>query len=213
MSVLVSRPSSTKRPVSMRPQAEALTNSDSDWPIWRSQCLPPILSAMSLSAVSSSGMRSSASARHISTTPSSEESEYSCMKASMPPCAGALPSPRRRAGGPVRAPARARSGESRASLRELAHPRRFIGEEHAAVSLRGSGNAGTACRKMTGHTPAVLIVQQSRQMPERRRPQQRTKHGSRAEGVADDRGAAAGDGNVAQRRTDLRGRPHHGGAA
>jgi hypothetical protein len=46
-----------KRPVSISPQAEALTNSESEWPMWRSHWRPPILSAISLSAVAASGMR------------------------------------------------------------------------------------------------------------------------------------------------------------
>ena len=49
----------------------------------------PILSRMSLSAVAASGTRSRDSARHISTTPSSLDSAYSCVNASMPPRKGA----------------------------------------------------------------------------------------------------------------------------
>ena len=57
------------RPVSIKAHVEALTKRDSDRPRWRCQSAPPILSLISRSAVSASGIRSSASARHISTTP------------------------------------------------------------------------------------------------------------------------------------------------
>ncbi len=73
------------RPVSISAKVEALTNIESDLARWLSQFAPPILSLISRSAVSASGTRSSASARHISATPSAPESEYSCMKASTPP--------------------------------------------------------------------------------------------------------------------------------
>ncbi len=80
----------TSRPVSISAQVDALTNSNSLWPMWRSQWAPPILSAMSLSAVSASGTRSSASARHMSITPSWLDRSYSCMKASRPPSSRAF---------------------------------------------------------------------------------------------------------------------------
>src|SRR4051794_3197309 len=80
------------RPVSIKAQVEALTNSEPEWPIWLCQSAAAILSRISLSTVSASGMRNSASARHISATPSGEDSAYSCRKASSPP----LPSRSRR---------------------------------------------------------------------------------------------------------------------
>ena len=95
---LISRPSvdrkflcalsdnATSFPVSISPQVEALTSTDELLPRCDSQSASPSLSAISFSAVSSSGMRSNASARHIRTTPSSEERSYSCMKASSKPC-------------------------------------------------------------------------------------------------------------------------------
>ena len=72
-------------PVSIRPQTAALTNIDGEWP--RCACQSPwlILSRISASRVALSGMRSSASARHISATPSWLESENSCTSASTPP--------------------------------------------------------------------------------------------------------------------------------
>ena len=85
-----SSPSLTTRPVSIRPKVEALTRRLSEAPRCFSQRPPPIFSAISRSAVSASGMRSSASARHIRMMPSSEESAYWCMKASTPPCSWRL---------------------------------------------------------------------------------------------------------------------------
>ncbi len=82
----VSSARSTRWPVSIRPQVEALTSTESDRPMWRFQSASPSLSRISLSAVSSSGMRSSASATHISSTPSSLPRSYWRMKASIAPC-------------------------------------------------------------------------------------------------------------------------------
>ena len=79
-------PSCTSRPVSIRPQVPALTRMDELRPRWDSQSAPASLSAISFSAVSSSGTLSRASARHINTTPSSEDKSYSCIKASSTPC-------------------------------------------------------------------------------------------------------------------------------
>ena len=72
------------RPVSISAQVEALTNSDPECPRCRSQSAAAILSRISLSTVSASGMRNSASARHIRATPSCEDRAYSCRKASSP---------------------------------------------------------------------------------------------------------------------------------
>ena len=68
----------TSLPVSSRPQAAALTNSEGLAPTCACQSPLPILSRMSASRVAASGMRSSASARHISATPSCEDSANSC---------------------------------------------------------------------------------------------------------------------------------------
>ena len=81
----LSSASRTRRPVSISPKVEALTNRLSEAPRCLSHCPSAIFSAISASAVSLSGMRSSASARHIRMMPSSEVSPYSCMKASTPP--------------------------------------------------------------------------------------------------------------------------------
>ena len=75
----------TMRPVSISAQVEALTNRLSERGTWWAQSVEPILSRIRRSTVSASGMRSSASARHMRTTPSREDRSYSCMKASMPP--------------------------------------------------------------------------------------------------------------------------------
>ena len=74
----------TSLPVSTRPQVAALTNSDGLCPTWARQSPAPSLSRISASRVAASGMRSSASARHISATPSWLESEYSWMSPSTP---------------------------------------------------------------------------------------------------------------------------------
>ena len=84
--VPLSSPSLTTRPVSISPKVDAFTNQLSEAPRCFSQRPSPIFSAIRASAVSASGMRSSASARHIRMMPSSEVSPYSCMKASTPPC-------------------------------------------------------------------------------------------------------------------------------
>ena len=79
------------RPVSIRPQVEALTNSDWLSPRWLAQSPARSLSAISRSAVSSSGMRNKASARHIRITPSCDDRSYCRRKASSPVlAAGAL---------------------------------------------------------------------------------------------------------------------------
>ena len=67
--LISSGPGRITRPVSISAQVEALTKMPSPCPRWASQSAPPILSAISRSAVSASGIRSSASARHISATP------------------------------------------------------------------------------------------------------------------------------------------------
>ena len=58
------------RPVSIRPQVEALTSQESDWPWWAPQLPERIFSAIRSSRVAASGTRSSASARHIRARPS-----------------------------------------------------------------------------------------------------------------------------------------------
>ena len=71
-------------PVTTRPQVAALTNSDRPPPRCERQSPSAILSRISASRVAVSGMRSSASARHISATPSWLDSEYSCTSPSTP---------------------------------------------------------------------------------------------------------------------------------
>ncbi len=72
-------------PVSIRLQVEALTKRDPERPAWLAQSAEEIFSAISLSRVSSSGVRSSASARHISASPSGVERPNSCRKLSTTP--------------------------------------------------------------------------------------------------------------------------------
>ena len=70
----------TSFPVMSKPHVAAFTNSEGLLP--RCDCHWPcaILSRISLSRVSVSGMRSSASARHMSATPSCEDNAYSCSR-------------------------------------------------------------------------------------------------------------------------------------
>ena len=74
----------TSLPVTTRPQVAALTNSDFSPPRCDPQSPSAILSRISASRVAVSGMRSSASARHISATPSWLDSAYSCTSPSTP---------------------------------------------------------------------------------------------------------------------------------
>ena len=75
----------TSWPVSIRPQVEAFTNRDWDFPRWVFQLPAWIFSAISRSAVRASGTRNSASARHIRATPSALERPNSSRKASRVP--------------------------------------------------------------------------------------------------------------------------------
>ena len=77
-SAVTSSPSAMTPPVSISAHVEALRNSESEWPRCRSQLALAIFSATSASAVSSSGMRSSASLMHMSAMPSSLERPNSC---------------------------------------------------------------------------------------------------------------------------------------
>ena len=76
---------STSLPVTSSPHAAALTNSDGLRPTCARQSPWPILSRIRRSRVAASGMRSSASARHMSAMPSRESSENSSISASTPP--------------------------------------------------------------------------------------------------------------------------------
>ena len=71
-------------PLTISAQVAALTNSEGEPPRWRRQSPRLIFSAIRRSAVSRSGIRSKASARHISATPSCDDSENSCISASTP---------------------------------------------------------------------------------------------------------------------------------
>ncbi len=81
---------STSLPVTSSPHAAAFTNSDGLRPTCARQSPWPILSRMRRSRVAASGMRSSASARHMSAMPSRESSENSSISASTPPGPGAV---------------------------------------------------------------------------------------------------------------------------
>ena len=83
-----SRSMRVSRPVSISPHVDALTSNESEAPRWFSQSPRASLSRISASAVAVSGMRSSASAMHISSTPSGVDRSYCCRNDSMPPCDG-----------------------------------------------------------------------------------------------------------------------------
>ncbi len=73
------------RPVTISPQVAALTKSERSAPRCAFQLPRETLSRISASRVPVSGMRNSASARHIRATPSSLDSEYSWIRLSTPP--------------------------------------------------------------------------------------------------------------------------------
>ena len=77
-----SAPTSTL-PVSSSAHVEALTSGELECPRCAAQSDAPILSSISVSIVSVSGTRSSASARHMRATPSRVESPYSARKPCM----------------------------------------------------------------------------------------------------------------------------------
>ena len=89
-SLMVSLSGLIIRPVSINAQVEALTNSDLLSP--RCCCQLPLesLSAIKASMVALSGIRSSDSARHISTMPSCDDRSYSCRNACRPPASRLL---------------------------------------------------------------------------------------------------------------------------
>ncbi|CSP79886.1 Uncharacterised protein [Shigella sonnei] len=68
----------TSLPVNSSPQVAALTNSDGLRPMCDCQLPLLILSRINASRVALSGIRNNASARHISATPSCDDSENSC---------------------------------------------------------------------------------------------------------------------------------------
>ncbi|SAI07293.1 Uncharacterised protein [Bordetella trematum] len=81
----------TSLPVTIRPQAAALTNIDGLWPRWAFQSPSRILSRIRASRVAVSGMRSNASARHMRATPSCDDSENSCNRPCTRPALPAAP--------------------------------------------------------------------------------------------------------------------------
>ena len=153
---LVSSARSTRWPVSIRPQVEALTSTESDWPMCFFQSASPSLSRISLSAVSWSGMRSSASATHISSTPSSLPRSYWRMKASIAPWSWARARTRRhqvgggglgrrcgrpRAGGPGASRSRTWSASSRTQPAVIA-ARGPVGGAGSSGLIRASCRCG-----------------------------------------------------------------------
>ena len=123
-------------PVSISPQVDALTSSDGLCPRCFCQSPRESLSRISRSAVSASGMRNSASATHISSTPSCVDRSYCCRNDSMP----ALPAWRARtASTQPRARALIRADAAASAARQRQEPRhdaRFVREEIGADRRR-----------------------------------------------------------------------------
>ena len=125
------------RPVITRPQVAALTNRDRPVPAWEIQSPPAILSRIRASRVAASGMRRSASARHINATPSWLDRAYSCSSASTidPRCL------RRRDSISPRAVLAicARSGSGSVACSSRGRRQSGSGRRKAAVTARRSG--------------------------------------------------------------------------
>ena len=144
-----SRFARTTRPVSISPQVDALTRSEPLRPRWRDHSPALSLSRISRSAVSASGIRSNASARHISMMPSRVLSWYSCRNASTPSW-----SPPARRTRPASSSARARmralvrsstAASSSSSATQAASSARWASR---ILSRRGSSlSAGRSSRK------------------------------------------------------------------
>ena len=119
----------TSLPVSIIPQVPALTSIESLSPrcFFQSPCAN--LSLISLSAVIASGMRSSASATHISSTPSCEPRSYCVRKDCMP------------------ALARCRFRTDCTSLRAVVSTRVCMSGESVAVAISGASVWASSARK------------------------------------------------------------------
>ena len=138
-----------RRPVSIKPHVDALTSNESDAPRCFSQSPRDSLSRISRSAVSASGMRSSASAMHMRSTPSCVDRSYCCRKDStpgLPCCRLRTPSTQVRARCAIAAaasPATAASSARRATVRRSS-------ARNAARTAALSGWAGRKSRRAFG---------------------------------------------------------------
>src|SRR5690606_11765945 len=186
----------TRRPVSISPQVEALTSTDSLWPRCFSQSASPSLSRISLSAVSWSGMRSSASATHISSTPSSLPRSYWRMKASIAPWWAARARTRR-----TRSVARASTSAWRAGSRRAcsSSSRTWVvsSRSQAAVMAARRGEAVPGGSSWQG-TVRADMGRLGTGRPEGRRASASSPPGVAA-GLIDSPGADAGGGTNAAR--------------
>ena len=159
----------TIRPVSISAQVEALTNTESECPRWRCQSAPPILSLISRSAVSASGMRNSASARHMSTTPSSLASWYSCRKASMPPARRRASRTERTSRAAVASIRASSSGASAACARRSTTQRLSSMQWASRMAARsGPGSGGLVSNSIMGQ-PGGFSRWRPHRIPDRRK--------------------------------------------
>ena len=134
--------SASTRPVSMNAQADAFTVRLSAWPRCACQSAVAMRSSISASAVAASGMRSSASARHNSATPSRVPRLYSRRKSvtSLPGrCAARAACTRVRARAATRA---ARSGGSVAACSSGASTSASGARWRARILDRSGSGAG-----------------------------------------------------------------------
>ena len=160
------------RPVTTRPQVAALTKSDGLRPTWARQSPPAILSRMSASRVARSGMRSSASARHISATPSWLDSAYSRTSPSTPPRRGLL---RSRSTRPrATAVASAAAAGERVAPSSSAATQSGSGRRQAAVMAARSG----VCRRTDGAKAAKGEAETWTVMGARAKPDRGTRAGA-----------------------------------
>ena len=149
----------TSLPVIIKPHAAALTNSGRSAPICADHWACPSLSRIRASRVASSGIRNRASARHISATPSSLDSENSWISAVMPGLPWrALPPPGAAQGlvRSVRPPTRAAPGRSRlrhtaVRVRDTQPPRPHASAPRARVRRKSRKR----CQE-TGHSVGLL---------------------------------------------------------
>ena len=145
-------------PVISSPQVAALTKGEGDWPTCARHSPPPILSAMRASRVAPSGMRSSASARHIRATPSWLERAYSRIS----PCTSPASAARASASIRLRASARASRRDRR---RQLGRPQQ----------ARQTFRLGRAVDGVDRGAPAVMADESRRRRRRRARPPRRLR--------------------------------------
>src|SRR5690606_17243274 len=132
----------TSLPVSIRPQAAALTNSEGALPRCSFQFPSRILSRIRASRVAASGIRSSASARHMSATPSWDDNENSCSS-------------------PCTRPDRPRPCLRRRSLRVMSSASAWLRSATPSARRAASTRGGTA--SVSGSRHAAVIARRNKE--------------------------------------------------